>query len=153
MLGERFGTFGIAVDLFLCSLDQVGLYEIEALSRKTGGLVLQSTSFSNDLFAKTLCQVVEMNDDDTLSLALQSHIEVHCTRRLKISGAILNGTKSSATSETSISENFVGLGGTNAWKVAMIDKFSTFSLSFDVVNAVCIFFFFREESLTFFTFF
>lgn len=71
---------GHALDIFACSLDQVGLAEMKVPVEATGGLVVQTDTFHNPVFKESMKRVFARNDDPyNLGLASNATFEVSCT--------------------------------------------------------------------------
>jgi protein transport protein SEC23 len=89
-LAERVAQNMHAVDLFACSLDQVGLLEMKQLSKETGGIIIQADSFDHEIFTKSFAKMFdcqEANPDD-MKMALAGKIEVYSSRDVRVTGAI-----------------------------------------------------------------
>ena len=53
---------GIVIDLFISSLDQVGLLECKACADKTGGIILMTDSFKNTVFQQSFNKYFEVKE-------------------------------------------------------------------------------------------
>lgn len=94
-LSERAVASAIVVDVFACSLDQVGTLETKILVTRSGGLIVLADSFSQSVFRESLRRVFERALDPTtgaptgpLQMGFSGQIEVLHSREFKISGAI-----------------------------------------------------------------
>lgn len=83
------------VDLFACSLDQVGLLEMRSCIETTGGLCVMADSFGQSVFQQSLSHVFEVYPDDYresdagyLMMGFGSSIEVLASKEVKVSGCI-----------------------------------------------------------------
>jgi protein transport protein SEC23 len=127
------------VDIFACSLDQVGMLEMRELVEATGGLMVLGDSFGQSVFKESLRRVFLRNPDDgtedagQMSMAFGATLEVLTSREFKVSGAI--GPVSSLKKHgPNVSDVEVGQGGTNAWSMGGIDPSTTVAIYFDVTN-------------------
>ena len=81
-----------AVDVFACSLDQVGMLEMGELIEATGGLMVLGDSFGQSVFKESLRRVFRRYEDDVpqdggqLQMAFGATLEVLTSREFKISG-------------------------------------------------------------------
>lgn len=127
------------VDVFACSLDQVGLLEMRELVEATGGLMVLGDSFAQSVFKESLLRVFERypeNDPDSpnqLCMAFNASLEVLTSREFKISGAI-GPVSSLHRKATNVSDVSVGVGSTNAWSLGSIDNKTTVAIYYDVTN-------------------
>lgn len=151
---------GHTIDLFACSLDQVGLAEMKICVEKTGGYLVLDDSFTRGVFIGSFKRVFAR--DQTAALAAQQaaaaaqaagqapppqpdamasdlvmsfngELSVLCSREFKVCGAIGNVTSLDRKS-ASVSETELGVGGTCAWTLGGLDANSTLALYFEIVN-------------------
>eukprot|EP00559_Dactyliosolen_fragilissimus_P000819 CAMPEP_0184868204 /NCGR_PEP_ID=MMETSP0580-20130426/29550_1 /TAXON_ID=1118495 /ORGANISM="Dactyliosolen fragilissimus" /LENGTH=731 /DNA_ID=CAMNT_0027368953 /DNA_START=440 /DNA_END=2635 /DNA_ORIENTATION=- len=127
------------VDVFACSLDQVGLLEMRELVEATGGVAVLGDSFGQSVFKESLRRVFRRNPDDSprdpgsLSIAFGATLEVLTGRDIKVGGAI--GCVTSLEKKSpNVSDVEVGIGGTNAWSLGGLDPNTTVAVYFDVAN-------------------
>jgi len=127
------------VDVFACSLDQVGLLEMSNLVEATGGLMVLGDSFGQSVFKESLLRVFNRHPDDVpqdggqLCMATGASLEVFTSREFKVSGAI--GPVTSLNKHgPNVSDLEVGKGGTNAWGLGGLDPNTTVAVYFDVTN-------------------
>mmetsp|Transcript_1640 Transcript_1640/g.3472 ORF Transcript_1640/g.3472 Transcript_1640/m.3472 type:complete len:816 (-) Transcript_1640:138-2585(-) len=127
------------VDVFACSLDQVGLLEMSHLVEATGGLMVLGDSFGQSVFKESLLRVFNRYPDDVpqdggqLFMATGASLEVFTSREFKVSGAI--GPVTSLNKQgPNVSDLEVGKGGTSAWGLGGIDPNTTVAVYFDVTN-------------------
>lgn len=128
------------VDVFACSLDQVGLLEMSELVEATGGLVVLGDSFGQSVFKESLKRVFNRFPDDIpqdggqLMMGFNATLEVLTSSEFKVSGAI--GPVTSLNKQApNISDVEVGKGGTNAWGLGGVDPTTTIAVYFDISNA------------------
>jgi len=133
-VAKRAVAAGHVVDIFACSLDQVGLMEMRALPEKTGGYVVMSESFTGNIFKQSFKAVFSRDTTGQfLRMAFGGTLEVLTSAEFKVCGAIGNcsslGKKGSNVAETEI-----GTGNTNSWAMSGLDEEATIALYFEVSN-------------------
>ena len=127
------------VDIFACSLDQVGILEMGELVEATGGHMVLGDSFGQSVFKESLRRVFRTFEPDVpedggkMQMAFGATLEVLTSREFKISGAI-GPVVSLGKKGTNVSDLEVGRGGTNAWSLGGIDPSTTIAVYFDVTN-------------------
>lgn len=93
-LSDRAIASSIVVDVFACSLDQVGTLEAKVLVSRTGGLIVLADSFEQSVFRESLRRVFERvpttdgTEASQLHMGFGGQIEVLHSREFKIAGAI-----------------------------------------------------------------
>mmetsp|Transcript_7167 Transcript_7167/g.14876 ORF Transcript_7167/g.14876 Transcript_7167/m.14876 type:complete len:836 (+) Transcript_7167:92-2599(+) len=128
-----------AVDVFACSLDQVGVLEMGELVEATGGLMVLGDSFGQSVFKESLRRVFRTYEDDVpedggkMQMAFGATLEVLTSREFKVSGAI-GPVTSLGKKGPNVSDLEVGRGGTNAWSLGGIDPGTTVAIYFDITN-------------------
>lgn len=121
------------LDVFACSLDQVGIAEMKICIDASGGVIVLAETFDHDIFRKSLQKIFERDEQDHLNMAFGATLEVACSKEVRISGAI--GPCASLNKQSQyVGETDVGMGGTSAWKICSLDKSTTLSVIFEVVN-------------------
>ncbi|EGC40209.1 hypothetical protein DICPUDRAFT_44673 [Dictyostelium purpureum] len=129
-IAERSVQHGHAIDIFSCSLDQIGLYEMREMVKMTGGYMVLADSFDHPMFQQSF-QKIFKRDDGALKTGFNAEIQVCTSMGLKVCGAI--GHMSSRNNKTpTVSENEIGIGGTSSWKVCALDQNSTFAFYFEI---------------------
>jgi len=129
-----------SVDVFACSLDQIGMLEMRELVEATGGLMVLGDSFGQSVFKESLRRVFrrfpdesENGDAGMLQMAFGATLEVHTSREFKVGGAI--GTVIGLGRKgPNVSECEVGCGGTNAWSLGGVDPNTSVAIYFEVTN-------------------
>lgn len=126
------------VDLLCASIDQVGLFEMQELCKKTGGTMVMADAFSKDMFQRTLMQMFEKAPDSEggggLRMAFNGTIEVQTTRELKVCGAI--GHLSSLERRSpNVSDSEIGIGGTSAWRACGLGPKNSYGFFFEVAGS------------------
>jgi protein transport protein SEC23 len=136
-LADECSTIGITVDIFVGSYDQVGLFEMDDLPDKTGGVIVLADSFTTSIFKQSFQRVFSKNQYDELALGLNATLEVKTSKEWKIAGLIGHAT-SLNRKDSNISDSVetrVGVSGTSAWKVSTILPNTTYSIVFDIQNS------------------
>ena len=124
---------GHAIDLFACSLDQVGLHEMRVMSEKTGGALVMADSFSVSAFRDSFKKLFEPDNTGYLQMGFNAKIEIITSRDVKICGGI-GGFASLAKKGPSVSETEIGECGTSSWAAAAMDHRSTYAFYFEPIS-------------------
>jgi len=149
-IASRAAVNGHVIDLFACSLDQVGLAEMKVCVEKTGGYLVLDDSFTRGVFIGSFKRVFahepQANQmagqqqpptaDGTnadLVMSFQGELSVLTSREFKVAGAIGNVTSLDRKS-ASVSDTELGVGGTCAWSLGGLDANSTVGLYFEIVS-------------------
>lgn len=122
-----------AIDIFGCSLDQAGLYEMKVCCDKTGGYMVMTDSFSMSVFKDSLKSVFSLDANGHLMHGYSAKMEVFCTKELRVSG-VLGGCSSTNKKGNNISDTVIGEGNTTEWSIGALDAKSTLAFYFDVVD-------------------
>lgn len=138
------------IDLFACSLDQIGLLEMKVCIEKTGGQMVLADSFGQSVFKESLSRLFRKpigEDGQPLSMpppeqgggaallqmGFGATMEVLTSREFKVAGAI--GPCSSLNKKgTNVAETEIGQGGTYAWSLGGITPATTIAVYFEVTN-------------------
>lgn len=121
-ISRRLSDSSIALDLFACSLDQVGAAELRAPVESSGGFMMLTESFDSDQFRKCLRHIFSHDEVGNLRMCLDATIEIVTTKDVKICGA-LGSCVSLQKKNGSVSDREIGEGGTYMWKLgALTDK-------------------------------
>ena len=133
-IAARAVNAGHAVDVWSCSLDQVGSYEMKSCVDRTGGVFVGSESFDHPMFKETFEKFFSTDQNNQLPMGFQSSMEILTSREIKIAGVI--GPVASLNKEgPSVStEMEIGIGGTTAWRMCTLDQNTTLAAYFEVVN-------------------
>ena len=126
-LSDRAIQNSVVVDMFACSLDQVGTLESKSLVSRSGGLIVLADSFEQSVFRESLRRVFERaplpssegeaqdsSQLGPLQMGFAGHIELLHSREFKVAGAI-GPCASLKKGGPSVAENEIGIGGTHAW--------------------------------------
>eukprot|EP00922_Rhytidocystis_sp_ex-Travisia-forbesii_P042070 GHVS01062827.1.p1 GENE.GHVS01062827.1~~GHVS01062827.1.p1 ORF type:complete len:780 (-),score=92.27 GHVS01062827.1:131-2398(-) len=132
-MANRAVASGHAIDMYACSLDQVGLYEMKVCCDKTGGYMVMSDSFSMNVFKNSYKKVFEADSTGYLNQGFNARVEVLCSKEFKVCGAIgaCTGTNKKGPQ---VAETSVGEGGTCEWSIGALDKQTTLAFYFEIVN-------------------
>lgn len=133
-IAKRAVNAGHAIDVWSCSLDQVGSYEMKSCVDRTGGVFVVSESFDHPMFKNTFEKFFSVDEDSHLMMGFQASMEIIASREVKIAGVI--GPVASLNKEgPSVStEMEIGIGGTTAWRMCSLDPKTTIAAYFEVVN-------------------
>lgn len=133
-------TNGHVIDIFTCSYDQSGFYEMQELIKKTGGLVVLADAFETPMFKQSFHKIftsntvdLNSNSNSNMNMGLNANIEVFASREVKICG-IIGHCATLNKKSNSIGETEIGIGGTSAWKTCSLDQSSSFAIFFEVSN-------------------
>eukprot|EP00884_Botryococcus_braunii_P021827 jgi/Botrbrau1/8328/Bobra.0081s0017.1 len=132
-LGSQLVHQGHSLDLFACSLDQVGLAEMKQAVEQSGGMVVQTDTFHNPVFKESFRRVfAPIGDEGHLGLASNATVEVLTSRDVKVSG-LLGPAAPIEKKSVAVAEQSVGYGGTTLWKLAGLDYTTSLAFFFEIV--------------------
>ena len=129
-------TNGHCLDVFACSLDQVGLAEMKVCAEKTGGMVVLAESFANTVFKTSFSRMFANEGEDALGVSTGGVFEVITSRDVKTAGCV--GPCAALDKKTlpgAIADVAVGSGGTTAWKLCSLNNDTSLAVYFEVANA------------------
>lgn len=132
-LATRAVSCGFSVDIFACSLDQVGLYEMKVCADKTGGYMVMSDSFSMGVFKDSFRKMFDTDQNGYLQIGFNAKIQVFTSREFKCCGAV-GGLASLSKPSPAVAETEIGEGGTCQWVAGSLDKNTTYAFYFDITN-------------------
>lgn len=151
-IAEKSSINGHTFDIFIGCYDQIGLNEMECLVNKTGGVIVQSDSFTSAIFKQSLQKLLTVNEYNESQFGLNSTLEVKCSN-IKIKGLIGNATAININNNNSnnksnnnnkiqfYSSNLnkneskkYGLTNTNCWKLGSISNHSSYALFFEMID-------------------
>lgn len=130
-IAKRLSDSAIVLDLFACSLDQVGAAELREPVDCSGGFMILAESFESDQFRKCLRHSFKHDGEDYLRMNFDATIEIVTTKDVKISGA-LGPCVSLRKKNGSVSETEVGQGGTYIWKLNTLTDRTCIAFFFQV---------------------
>lgn len=128
-ISQRLFHSSVILDLFACSLDQIGAAELRVPVESSGGFMMLGEFFDSDQFRKCLHHLFIHDDGGNLKMCFDATIELITTKDVKICGA-LGPCISLKKKNSSVSSNEIGQGGTYIWKLGTL------------TNKTCIAFFF-----------
>jgi protein transport protein SEC23 len=123
---------GQIIDVFSCSLNQVGLLEMKCLVERTGGYMILTDSFSTILFKDTFRKIYELDEEGFLKMAFRAKIDLFVTNPIKISGGLGYLSTLNQVGGNMVSDLVIGEGKTRSWNVGGMDQTSTYSFVLDV---------------------
>ncbi|KAK6254843.1 hypothetical protein SCA6_016148 [Theobroma cacao] len=129
-LSQRLCDSSVVLDLFACSLDQVGAAELRVPVESSGGFMILGESFESDQFRKSMRHIFSRDEEGNLKMHFDATIEIVTTKDVKICGA-LGPCVSHKKKNNLVSDNEIGDGGTYMWKLGTL------------TNKTCIAFFFQ----------
>lgn len=134
-LASRAISAGHTLDIFACSLDQVGLYEMRVLCDRTGGAMVMSDSFSYNVFKDSFKMLFSKVDADGgyLQMGFNAKIKTVCSKEFKVCGAV-GGCCTLGTKHASVSETEIGESGTTEWCAGVLDRGTTLAFFFEPSN-------------------
>ncbi|KAG8370330.1 hypothetical protein BUALT_Bualt14G0105600 [Buddleja alternifolia] len=132
-ISHRLSDSSIVLDLFACSLDQVGAAELKALVENSGGFMMLGDSFESNQFKKCLLHIFDHDDDGNLKMFFDATIEIVTTNDVKISGA-LGPCVSLHKKNDSVSDKAIGESGTHIWKLGCLTPKTCIAFFFEVGN-------------------
>ncbi|PKA58303.1 hypothetical protein AXF42_Ash013028 [Apostasia shenzhenica] len=132
-IAQRLLNRSFVLDLFACSLDQVGAAEMRFPIEASGGLLILTDSFESDQFKKCLRHIFKREGTDHLDMISDARIELVTTNEVKICGA-LGPCASLRTKNNSVSEKEIGHGGTSSWKTCTLTTKTSIAFIFEVGN-------------------
>ncbi|XP_002156026.2 protein transport protein Sec23B [Hydra vulgaris] len=133
-ISSRASDNGHTIDIYSCSLDQLGLLEMKSIPNNTGGYMFMGDSFDTALFKQSFQRVFSKDAKNEFKMAFGVNIEVKTSKELKISGCIGPCT-SLEKKGPNISETEIGIGSTSAWKVSGMDSNTTYAFFFEITNS------------------
>ncbi|WEW58749.1 GTPase-activating protein S23 [Emydomyces testavorans] len=132
-LAKRVSHNGHIVDIFIGSLDQVGLLEMKGLVNSTGGHMVLTDAFTSSQFKQSFVRVFDRDANDMLVMGFNAALEVLTTKELKVTGLIGHAVSLNKKS-SSVGETECGIGNTCSWKMCGIDPTSSYGIYFEIAN-------------------
>ncbi|XP_002517022.2 protein transport protein sec23-1 [Ricinus communis] len=130
-LSQRLSDASIILDLFACSLDQIGVAELKGPVEKSGGFMMLGELFESDQFRKCLRHIFSCNEEGNLKMYFDAIIEVVTTNDVKICGA-LGPCVSLRQKNGLVSDRETGEGGTYIWKLGTLTNKTCIAFFFEV---------------------
>lgn len=132
-ISQRISDSSIILDLFACSLDQVGAAELKVPVESSGGFMMLGESFESEQFRKCLRHMFDHDDDGNLKMFFDVTIEIVTTNDVKICGA-LGPCVSLHKKNDSVGDKVIGEGGTHIWKLGTLNSKTCIAFFFEVGN-------------------
>ncbi|XP_073046884.1 protein transport protein SEC23 G-like [Primulina eburnea] len=132
-MSQRLSDSSIILDLFACSLDQVGAAELKIPVESSGGFMMLGESFDSEQFRKCLRHLFTHDDDGNLKMFFDATIELVTTNDVKICGA-LGPCVSMRRKNNSVNDKEIGEGGTYIWKLGTLTSKTCIVFLFEVAN-------------------
>eukprot|EP00455_Lapot_gusevi_P039582 TRINITY_DN443_c0_g3_i1.p1 TRINITY_DN443_c0_g3~~TRINITY_DN443_c0_g3_i1.p1 ORF type:complete len:751 (+),score=216.56 TRINITY_DN443_c0_g3_i1:95-2347(+) len=133
-LAKRVADNGHVMDIFACSLDQVGTAEMKVMVEKSGGFLVLNDFFASKVFTESFRRVFTRDAQDNLTMAFGAEIEVFTSREIKVNGLIAPCSSLDKRGPC-VGDREVGLGNTCAWLLGAIDPATTVALYYDIANS------------------
>jgi protein transport protein SEC23 len=124
---------GHAVDIFNCSIDQIGLMEMSSVFERTGGYIIFTDSYKTEEFRKSFMRIFDREETGALRLAFNASLEAFTSPEVKICGMVGTGTSAKKLSRF-VSDTEIGTSKTSTWTINSLDHRTTLAFFFDVVN-------------------
>lgn len=130
-IAQRLCDASIVLDLFACSLDQVGLAELKAPVESSGGFMMLGEVFESEQFRKCIHHLFKCDSNGNLKMCFDASIEVVTTNDVKLCGA-LGPCVSLRKRNGLVSDNEIGEGSTSAWKLCSLTNKTCVAFFFEV---------------------
>ena len=135
---------GHALDVYACSLDQVGLAEMKPAVERTGGVAVQADTFANPVFRESLARALAPPSGDASTAhggapaGSNATLDVAASRGVRVAGLLGpaarggGGAAARGGGAAALADTPVGIGGTTQWRLASLAPSSTVAVFFDV---------------------
>ncbi|CAN6441095.1 unnamed protein product [Victoria cruziana] len=133
-LAQRLCDASIVLDVFACSVDQVGTAELRSAIESSGGWMVIAEAFASDQFKRCLQHIFQQDDHGHFKMNFNATIDIVTTKEVKICRA-LGPCVSLFKKNSSVSDLEVGYGGTSSWKLGTL------------TSKTCLAFFFQVEEI------
>ncbi|CAG9463288.1 unnamed protein product [Pedinophyceae sp. YPF-701] len=136
-LGDGMAAESQVLDVFVCSLEQVGLAEMKACVEATGGVVVMTDTFQNPVFRESFQRMFARDDQDgALHLSSDATFEVVTSRDIRVQGLIgpAHALPKRGTAQSAVSDKPIGEGGTTVWRMPGLDAHSTLAVFFEITG-------------------
>ncbi|KAJ8764595.1 hypothetical protein K2173_006467 [Erythroxylum novogranatense] len=130
-VSQRLSDASVVLDLFACSLDQVGAAELRVAVEKSGGFMMLGELFESEQFRKCLRHIFSRDEEGNLKMYFDATIELVTTRDVKICGA-LGPCISLRKKNDLVSDRETGEGGTYIWKLGTLTNKTCIAFFFEV---------------------
>lgn len=130
-VSQRLSDTSVVLDLFACSLDQIGAAELKEPVENSGGFMMLGESFESKEFRNCLRHIFIRDEEGHLKMFLDATIQIVTTKDVKICGA-LGPCVSLQKRNNLVSSNEIGEGGTYMWKSGALTNKTCFAFFFQV---------------------
>lgn len=131
LLSQRLSDSSIVLDLFACSLDQVGAAELRVPVERSGGFMILGESFESEQIRRCLHHIFMHDEEGNLKLCFDVTMELVTTKDVKICGA-LGPCLSMREKNLSVSDKEIGEGGTYKWKLGTLTNKTSIAFFFEL---------------------
>eukprot|EP01080_Neovahlkampfia_damariscottae_P005477 gene5477-9295_t len=133
-IAQRIVKNGHACDVFSANLDQCGVMELKACCENTGGDLVLTDTFNNQIFQESFRRYFKLSgENQNLSMGFNGTLEVKCSPEIKIAGALGPITSMNKQSPY-VGETEIGYGKTNTWKINAFHPTTSVTMFFDVAT-------------------
>jgi len=130
-VAKRLTDHALVLDLFACSLDQVGAAELRNPIEVSGGLMVHTESFESEQFKSCFRHMFKREGTNYLNMNFNATIEIITSKEVKICGA-LGPCISLRRKNSSVSDKEIGEGRTNYWKTSSLSSKTSIAFFFRV---------------------
>lgn len=85
---QRAQASGIVLDIFVASVDQVGVIEMKSNIEMTGGFYIMTSSFGDPVFKESFKKFFEVDENSELKMGFLAQVKAFTSADFKLSGAI-----------------------------------------------------------------
>jgi protein transport protein SEC23 len=122
------------LDVFVASVDQVGVIEMKSCIEMTGGFYIMTSSFGDPVFKESFKKFFEVDENGELKMGFLAQVKVITSEGIKVSGAIGQCAPIKTPSNQFISSTEIGVGQTNNWYLGGIDRNKSLAVYFDITS-------------------
>jgi len=76
------------LDVFVASVDQVGVIEMKSCIEMTGGFYIMTSSFGDPVFKESFKKFFEVDENGDLKMGFLAQVKAFTSADFKVSGAI-----------------------------------------------------------------
>jgi len=123
------------LDVFVASVDQVGIIEMKSCFDMTGGFYVMTDSFGNPVFKESFKKFFEVDDNNDLKMGFLATTKIFTSMNdFRVSGAVGQCAPIKASNNNFYSSNEIGIGGTNQFYLGGVDNNKSLAIFFDVIS-------------------
>ncbi|EGW29961.1 uncharacterized protein SPAPADRAFT_144148 [Spathaspora passalidarum NRRL Y-27907] len=134
---------GLSCNYFIGSYDQIGLFEMDEVCYKTGGVVVMSDSFTTTIFKQSFLRFFKKDQDEYLDMGFNATLEIKTSPDLKIEGLLGNATalpfNKTITHNSRMfsihNDSKIGESGTNSFKLCNVNPQSTYAIFLEKLDS------------------